>query len=97
VRLVGGLIILFIILGALKVWGNRGRAVKGIVEDRTALAFYLALSTFFFIKSFPFFLGMLFLAFLVFLYQSRNPHNLKETLLAALLGVFLSLFIFVVL
>jgi diacylglycerol kinase len=97
VRLVGGLIILFIILGALKVWGNRGRAVRGIVEEKSALAFYLALSTFFFIKSLPFFLGMLFLAFMVFLYQSRNPHNLKETLLAALLGVFLSLFIFVVL
>ncbi|MGB9607267.1 MAG: diacylglycerol kinase [bacterium] len=94
VKLAGGLVILFILLGALKVWGNKGKEVRGIVGEESALAFYLAYSVNYLIENKLFFLGMLFLAFLILIVQLVNYKKWKESLLGAFLGLTLSIFLF---
>lgn len=96
IKLVSGLFILFSSLGTLRVFANKGKSVWGIIDEKTALAFFIALSLFFltndiFILSLMCSLSL----FLVFL-QANDPYHLREASLGSLLGVLVSLFLFLV-
>lgn len=96
IKLVSGLFILFASLGILKVLGNKGKGWEGMIDEKTALAFFVALSLFFLTYSSFILIVMCSLSFLLIFLQTDKPHHFKEAFLGSLLGVLISLFLFLV-
>lgn len=97
IKLVSGLFILFASLGILKVLGNRGKKMEGMIDEKTALAFFLAISLFFLTNNMSVLVLMSSLAFCLLILQTKDPNQLKEASWGSLLGVLISLFLFLVL
>ncbi len=96
IKLMSGLFLLFASLGILRVLGNRKRNIGKIIDGKTALAFFLTLSLFFLSNNLLILIVMCSLSFLLFLPQIGNRHQLREASFGSLLGVFISLFLFLV-
>lgn len=96
IKLMSGLFLLFASLGISKVLANKGRTAKGIIDEKTALAFFIALSLFFLTTNLLILLLMCSLSFSLIFLQRNTPHRLCEASLGSLLGVLISLLLFLV-
>lgn len=96
IKLLSGLFLLFASLGILKVLANRGKARGRVIDEKTSLAFFVALSLFFLTHSHLVLILLCSFAFLLILFQWNDAHRLWEASFGSLLGVLISLFLFLV-
>ncbi|MBC7326757.1 diacylglycerol kinase [bacterium] len=96
VKLVSGLFLLFAALGVSKASFLKGGVSDGLIDGKTAFISFLVVSLLFLTNNLPILLFIFFVGIIFTLLELGHPNRLLKASIGALLGVLISLFLFLV-